>query len=93
MEDGNPLIWMRFSTLVSLFCLSRQQTYQNKTGLSNPVDLNASKRKEGRSQCLYNGTIINQCTPISTTLTFATMKNEKFIASQWLKKCYDTDKS
>ena len=46
-DNGLPLIWMRFSTLVFLFCTARQQTFQNKTGLSIPVNLTHPKEKTG----------------------------------------------
>ena len=36
--------WLPF---VCLFCLSRQQTFQNKLGLSNPVNLNAKEKRAG----------------------------------------------
>ena len=39
-------------TLFVLF-IKTKQYFQNKTGLSIPVNLNASKRKDGRSHCLY----------------------------------------
>ena len=34
------------------FFIKTKQNFQNKTGLSIPVNLNASKRKEGKSHCL-----------------------------------------
>ena len=56
IDDGYPLIWMRFSTSVFLFCFkSLFVVFLNKTGLSNPVNLKASKRKEGRSHRLCTG--------------------------------------
>ena len=48
IDDGYPLIWMHYSTSVFLFffliwlCV----VFLNQTGLSIPVYLNASKRKE-----------------------------------------------
>ena len=53
LDNGSSLIWMHFSTLVFLLCTARKQTFQNKTGVSIPVNLTISKRKEGSSHCLY----------------------------------------
>ena len=53
IDYGYPLIWMRFFTFIVLFCFKSLLSLWTKTGLSIPVNLKASKRKEGNSQCLY----------------------------------------
>ena len=42
--------FFNFSLFVKF--IRTKQNFQNRTGLSIPVNLNASKRKEGKSQCL-----------------------------------------
>ena len=52
IDDGYPLMWMRFSTLVFLFCLKKKFVVFLKTRLFIQVYSNASKRKEGSSHHL-----------------------------------------
>ena len=53
IDDGYPLIWMRFFNLLSCVSNQNNKLFKTKTGLSSLVNPNVSKRKEGSSQCLY----------------------------------------